>query len=235
MKKISIVFFTLCIYLAKLNAQEFAKGDFLIGLNAGFGQYKLITHTEYNQLSTITNKIERIIFDSTDIARSYSIPLTAEYGLADWMGIGFRLGYNNFLPAKDSLYKTVPKTRSFDAGIMASFHFIKAESFEIPIQLHVGYSNYGYKSKNSTGFGLKGNGVSFGIALNPTYYFNETVGIYINAGFYRYSFSNVTMYDNNDTNINNNNNRDYVMGLTGYGFQAGVGCKIRISTQKSFH
>ncbi len=185
MKRTFLPFLLICFSFNAINAQEdkaFHKGSITIDPSIGFAIYGTKVHAEYDEDywngSAIATR--RVVEDTTDGAGSTIYGLSGEYGVTDWLGIGFRFGYSNYI--EETQYDTVytptkvthtykPKARSIDFGLNVNFHLVKGKRFDMPLCLTMGYSNFKYLQNNpdtdptsvdNSGAMAKDNGMNYG-------------------------------------------------------------------------
>ncbi len=238
MKKVTLFVLVFCTSFSGLKAQDksFQKGDITVGLGIGVAIYGTKIHEEYNSqiwngsgISTV-----RIANDTTDGAASTIIPVSVEYGLSNWFGLGARFGYSKYFANADSTNNNIkPTVRGLDLDLVLNFHLVKTKRFDMPISLIVGYSNFNYKANNpnsnptplpDNGNSMaKDNGLNYGIALVPRIYFGSHVGMFFNVGYMGYNYGSITFSNNSDSNLNDDNNQDRNFKIKGNGFNIGIG------------
>lgn len=250
MKKTLLPLLLVCFSYSVINAQDekaFHKGSITIDPSIGFAIYKTKVHAEYDEDywngSTIATR--RVIEDTTDGAGATIYGLTGEYGVTNWLGIGFRFGYSNYIEETqhDTVYTPTkvtytykPKARSIDFGLNVNFHLVKGKRFDMPICLTMGYSNFKYSQNNpdtdpsaedNSGAGGKDNGMNYGILLMPKIYFGKEqhVGLAFHVGYMGYNYPSILFYNNSDSDLNNENNWKYK--LKGNGFNIGIGLSVK--------
>lgn len=230
MKKIILVLAGIALFINSTKAQDkaFHKGVFIVDLGIGVNIYKTSTQDQYNSpvwngssFSTI-----RVKKDTTNGAGSAIYPLTIEYGLKNWLGIGAKVAYSNYFGTKDSVSGVKAAIRSIDAGIILNLHLIKTRRFDMPIGLSLGYSNFKVDNKDALNSTAKANGLNYGFAAVPRIYFGEHIGLSINLGYTVYTYPNILFSNKNDSNVNDNNDR--VFKLKASGGNIGVGLIIKI-------
>lgn len=207
--------------LTNMNAQDkaFEKGNVCVGLGIGLGVYG----TQLHATSTYGNVT--VEDDTTDGAISTIIPLTVEYGVTNWLGIGLRGAYSNYFTERDSITGYKEKTTSFDADLMLNFHLIKSKRFDMPIVLTIGYSNFKIKNNDPINSMAKDNGMNFGIALNPRIYFGDHIGMFFNVGYVGFAYNSLEFSNDMDSNLNDNHNTKF--SLKGNGANLGLGLIVK--------
>lgn len=231
MKKISLFIVLVISFVQSLMAQDkaFKKGDFSIGLGVGMAGYGTNYHEEYDALvwtgSAIVN--QRQVLTKAGGAVSVIVPLTVEYGLTNWFGLGGRFGYSKYIANGDSTNNhIVPTVHSIDGDIMLNFHFIKSPHFDMPLCVTVGYSGFSYLTNDAAGDKAKDDGVNFGLALNPRIYFGDHVGMFFNLGYMGYKYPSVLFSNNSNSDLNSSNNETFWLKGSGINFGLGLICKF---------
>ena len=253
MKKIILSFLLTAFSLSLLTAQDdkaFHKGTITVDGSIGFVLYKTKSHTEQDEQYWTGTSIatRRVTKDTTDGAGASIYALNGEYGVTDWLGVGFRFGYSNYIEGtqNDSIYNIStltynkisykPKARSIDFGVNVNFHLVKSKRFDMPICLTLGYSNFKYSENNpdtdissydNSGAVAKDNGLHYGILLMPKIYFGKEqhIGLAFHVGYLGSSYPSLQLSDASDSNINDNNNAKYK--LKGNGFNIGIGFSVK--------
>ena len=174
------------------------KGNSVIGVGYGFiSPYKSL----FNQYSFLNGS-----GTTTKYIASGPFGLTYEYNLPHRISVGIQCAYGrikNLTTKKDGLgsgkdYIITEKLDQFTAIARANYHFGRVARFDPYIGLGGGYGyfNYGKTSNNPSdtpadlalfsinipaAFGFTGQ-------LGARYYFNETLGVYAEAGYLAGSF-----------------------------------------------
>lgn len=252
-KKLTLVTLVLTSVITSLNAQDdkaFHKGSITIDPSIGFAIYKTKVHAEYDEdywnTTTMSIATRRVVEDTTDGAGATIYGLTGEYGVTDWLGIGFRFAYSNYIeetqhdtvlfPTGIQTFSYKPKARSLDFGLNVNFHLVKGKRFDMPLCLTMGYSNFKYSQNNpdtdasnvdNSGAGAKDNGMNYGIHLMPKIYFGKEqhVGVAFHVGYMGYNYPSFLFSNNSDSNLNDENNWKYK--LKGNGFNIGIGLSVK--------
>jgi hypothetical protein len=241
MKKIIYIIVGIVLFLNPVKAQDdkaFHKGSIVVDLGIGVAVYGTRQHNEYdskvwNGTSISTVRIKK---DTTNGAASMIIPLSVEYGITNWLGVGARFGYSKYIANADSTNNHIkPTVRGLDADLLLNFHLIKSKHFDMPVSIIVGYSNFNYKANNpntstdptyNNGNAIaKDNGLNFGIALVPRIYFGDHIGMFFNLGYTGYSYPHILFSNNSNSNLNSNNNE--LFKIKGNGGNIGIGLVVK--------
>jgi hypothetical protein len=251
MKRIILYFLFTTFSLSLLTAQEdkaFHKGSITVDPSIGFAIYGTKSHSEHDEDYWTGTSIatKRVVEDTTDAAGSTIYGLTGEYGVTNWLGIGFRFAYSHYIQETqhDSVYTTSglmtytykPKARSVDFGINVNFHLVKGKRFDMPLCLTFGYSNFKLANNNpdtdpsgydNSGAIAKDNGMNYGILLMPKIYFGKTqhIGVAFHVGYMGYKYPSLEFSNDFDANLNDDNN--WKFRLNGNGFNIGIGLSIK--------
>ena len=254
MKKIIVFSLLTAFSSGLLMSQEdkaFHKGSITIDPSIGLAIYNTQSHTEQDETYWTGTSFasRRVKKDTTDKAGATIYALNGEYGIANWLGVGVRFGYSNYIEGtqKDSVYNLLsatytqysykPKARSIDFGVNVNFHLIKGKRFDMPICLTLGYSNFKYSENNpdtdlsstdNSGAMAKDNGLNYGILLMPKIYFGKEqhVGLTFHIGYMGYNYPSMQLSNHSDANLNDNNNATFQ--LKGNAFNIGVGLSIQL-------
>ncbi|MCW3071809.1 MAG: hypothetical protein JWO44_1699 [Bacteroidetes bacterium] len=194
MKKILLSVAAMAMFLSAAKAQDkaFKKGDITVDLGAGFDIYGTRIHQEIFGHS----------FDTTDAAGGSHFPLKAEYGVTNWLGVGARFNFSNFIEETDSISHIRPTTRGLDAGLVLNFHLVKSRRFDMPLSLTFGYSHFSIHSNDHYNTLAKSNGLGYGISVMPRIYFGDHIGMFFNVGYMGYSYPNLRYSDNTHADLN---------------------------------
>jgi hypothetical protein len=221
---------TLHLFSQDADEKAFKKGNFIITLGAGMGGYGTEMHESYLADSAYwdgTNlswyKVQK---DTTRNSGAVSvvIPLTLEYAVTNWLGLGLRGGYSNYL-GKDSTVSQDPKVSCIDVDGIVNLHFIKSKHFDMPLCINVGYSIFTYKAMDALESMAKDNGINFGLGLNPRIYFGEHFGMHFDLKYAAYVYPSLNFSNSTDSNINDNNQEKF--SLKGKGLNFGLGFQYK--------
>jgi hypothetical protein len=220
MKKVLLTIAAIAVFM-NVNAQDkaFQKGNVCVGLGIGLGIYGTQIHSEATYGGVTVED------DTTDGAIAAIFPLTVEYGVTNWLGIGGRFAYSNYFTEKDSITGYKQKTTGMDADLMLNFHLIKSRRFDMPIVVTVGYSNLKIQSNDPWNSMAKDDGLNFGLALNPRIYFGDHIGMFFNVGYAGFNYNSLQYSNDLDSNLNDTNN--YKLQLKGNGANLGLGLIVK--------
>jgi len=219
MKKVTLTFVAITLFITASNAQKkaFHKGAVVVDLGIGVSVYKTDLEDAYNSQvwngsSFTTTRIKK---DTTDVSGATVYPLTVEYGLKNWLGVAGRVAYSKYFSEKDSLSGIKVGVRGIDAGLILNLHLIKTNRFDMPIGISLGYSNFKLDSKDSLNSMATDNGINYGFAAVPRFYFGEHIGLSINLGYTVHTYPSVLFSNMNDSNLNNDNDRIFKLKSSG--------------------
>lgn len=119
-----------------------------------------------------------------DTAGSVLYPIGFEYGLLDWLGVGGKFNYSNYIENDTSS----ENGRGMDVAAMVRFHALRTKRIDLFGGIEFGYSNFRYKANDGSGGIAKANGTFFGFNLNSRFYFSDLWGmrLFYNFDFYNY-------------------------------------------------
>jgi hypothetical protein len=201
---------TLCI-MASAKAQSFKEGDFVIDLGANFMYYNTTAQSSVSGSQVKTDKMAGGV---------YSAGL--EYGLFNWLGVGLKVRYDDYITSKDSITHLRPSVTGYDVIANANFHFIKTEHLDIPIGVGYGYSGMNYTVPADTlARNLKGKGAIFDVHVDPKIYFGHHFGINFHVAYTWFGYPQLIYNDNKSGNSPNTTN------LTATGLNLGVGLQFK--------
>jgi len=222
MKKITLILAGMALFVNTTKAQDksFQKGNISVDLGVGVAIYGTKLYSETTS-GNITYKD-----DTTDRAGAVIFPLTFEYAVSNWLGVGARFAYSNYFEEKDSISGEKSRVRGIDAGVLFNFHFVKTKRFDLPIGFFVGYSNFNIQFNDPTNQVGKDDGFNYGFMLTPRIYFGDHIGIFFNAGYLAYTYPNIQFSNNTDPNMNDNNDWKFKIKGSGANFGAGLVVKF---------
>lgn len=229
MKKITLIIAGIALLLNTSKAQKaFEKGNITVDLGVGLGIFNTKSHKEQDIKVWKGSSLVAIreVEDTTDKAASMIVPLKFEYGVKNWLGIGARLAYSNYLGGTDSTTGKKPKSRGLEGGVILNFHLIKTAKFDMPIGVTIGYSNFKYMSNDSLDSQAKDNGLNYGIFLSPRFYFGQHIGLFFDLGYIGYNYPSVLFRNSTDANINDNNN--LLQKIKFGGTNIGIGVVVKL-------
>lgn len=226
-KNLLLIFAVALSSFTALNAQSFRKRAVVVDFGAGVTISQTQIEQQYN--SQVWNgsgfTIVPIQKDTTDVSGAFVFPLTVEYGLKNWLGIGGKVGYAKYFTNNDSLGKPKSDIRGLDAGILVNFHFIKVSRFDLPFGAYIGYSNFKMISNDSLESIAKDNGFNYSFSANPRFYFGKHIGLSVNLGYTVSSYPSLLFSNKNDANVNDNDDLDFK--LKSSGGNIGVGLLVK--------
>jgi len=229
MKKIVLTFSGIALLITSSMAQKkaFHKGVLVVDLGIGVSIYKTTLQDQYNNQvwnGSSFNTI-RIKKDTSNASGAAIYPLTIEYGLKNWLGVGARVAYSKYFSEKDSVSGLKIAVTGIDAGLVLNLHFIKTNHFDMPIGVTIGYANFKLDNKDSLNSMAKDNGLNYGFEAVPRFYFGKHFGLFANLGYVAYNFPSILFSNKNDSNINDNNDR--VFKIKNSGANIGVGLIVK--------
>lgn len=210
-----------------LNAQSFHKRAVVVDFGAGVTISKNQIEQQYNSQvwngsGFTTVPVQK---DTTDVGGAFVFPLTVEYGLKNWLGIGGKVGYAKYFTNNDSLGNPESDIRGLDAGLILNLHFIKVSRFDLPFGVCIGYSNFKMTSHDSLQSIAKDHGFNYSFSAIPRFYFGKHIGLSINLGYTVSTYPSLLFSNKNDANVNDNDDLDFK--LKSSGGNIGVGLLVK--------
>ena len=211
MKKIiSALMFSAIIVGA--NAQSLQKGNMVIGLGGGLGIY----HT------TLTDKTNPNNLPEPDTSGAWVFPVTFEYAILDWVGVGARLSYSNYIVGEDS--GTTEKARAIDFYPFVNIHFAKLKHIDLFASAEFGYSNFKYTATYLTySATAAGSGTGYSFGLNSRFYFGSGAkfGMHMRFAWEGFNYKNGVISDTQGSPVT-----DFNLKANGKVFGLGLQYKI---------
>jgi hypothetical protein len=207
MKKVILVLGVL--FSINLLAQKsFEKNDNVIGFGGDLGIYKY------------TSKIASSPKSETNAAANKMLNLHYERGILNWLGVGAKLQYSDYFTSEDTVTKSKPSIKAFDATLLVNAHFVRTEKVDMLAGFNVGYSSLNWEARDQYISGATGGGLVFDLHLQPRFYFGDHVGMFINLAYVHYGYKNMdfknTFYNESD-----------VLDLAGGGVNFGLGLQAK--------
>lgn len=206
MKRTIIIF--LSFFTIQVSGQSFYKGALVTDLNFGFDAYKIRQHS----VDKNTNKIT----DTTNGAAAKNISIGAEYGVHKLIGLGLRVKYDRYVTEKDSASGFTPTAGGVEAGLLANFHLVRKEHFNLSVGIDLGYSGFIYNFNDGLNTQIYGNGFWYDFHITPRYYFKK-FGLSATLYFPGIRYPNLT---SNDEAFNKNTSISWKS--SGVGFNLGL-------------
>jgi len=206
MKKIIACLFIFISFAA--SAQSFYKGALVTDLNFGFDAYRIKQHS----VDKNTNKVT----DTTNGAAAKNISIGGEYGVHKLLGLGLRIKYDKYVTEKDSASGFTPTAGGVEVGLLANFHVLRKEHFNLSIGVDLGYSGFIYNLNDGQNTQVYGNGFWYDFHITPRYYFGK-FGLSATLYFPGIRYPNLT---SNDEDFNKSTSISWKS--SGVGFNLGL-------------
>jgi hypothetical protein len=193
------------------HAQSFKEGDFVIDLGANFSDYTATSLSSAPGSVTKTDKITGGVYSGG-----------LEYGLFNWLGIGVKVRYDDYITSKDSITHFSPSRTGYDVILNANLHVIKTKHLDIPLGVGYGYSGLNYNIPTDTLVStLKGKGAIFDVHVDPRIYFGNHFGINFHLAYTYFGYPQLVYADNKNGSSPNTTH------LTATGINLGVGLQFK--------
>jgi hypothetical protein len=189
MKKIIIGLFAFMATAGQ--AQSFYKGALVADLAYGFDAYVVHYNTELRYNGSVIGTQKKI-----DGAASSGPSIGVQYGLAKWFGLGLRAKLDNYVTKEDSITHIKPTAKGFEFGLIADFHVVRREHFNLALGFDLGTSSLNYKTNDpASGYmEVYGRGSWVNFHIVPRYYFGR-FGIGIGLNFPTINYPQMTTSD----------------------------------------
>lgn len=178
------VLLIIAISSTNLFSQAFEKGNWNIDTDLGIGIYgtKSTTTTKFGPFSQTKSE--------ADGTASSVFRIGGEYGLTNRIGLGVKLGYNNYFISKEDK-DTINSIRGIDFLINVNFHLLKANRNDLFLTLGFGISNAKWDYNTLPGIVLSsatgtGSYVTFGIT--DRIFFSDHFGMLLNLSYAGYNY-----------------------------------------------
>ncbi len=196
MRKITILlslFLTALFSSDSVQAQAFQKGTINVDLGVGLGVYGTSQSSTYETTATIGTVpfSETSSRDTTDGAASTVIPISFEYGIADKIGAGIDIIYNNYI-ISDEDKVNLSSVKAFDFGPKISYHPFNSDFYDLSLGLGVGFTSIKWNVvglNNAESYG--GSGFYLNIDIKNKFWFSKHVGLYTNIGYKGNFYGNI--------------------------------------------
>ena len=205
MKKHVVAILVLSLFFnINVNAQAFQKGSINIDIGIGLAIYGTAqTHT-FEQTATIDPVLvntglisadalnSKRTWDTTDGAASTIIPISFEYGVADKIGVGFDITFNNYF-ISDSDRVNLESVKAFDFGPKFNYHPLNSDFYDLSFGLGLGFTRIGWNVKETnTASDYSGSGFYLNIDIKNKFWFSDHIGAYVNVGYKGNFYSSIT-------------------------------------------
>ncbi len=166
MKNIRAAVVLLSVILNQVKAQESFHKHALI-ISADFGGDVYAITEKYN-----VNGYPNLGYTTTIGAACASYPISVEYGVGKWLGLGLVAKFDNYAIKKDSATQYQPVATGFEFGALVNFHLVRKEHLDFFLGLNLGSSSFIY-TLDSHNDQLYGNGAWSDIHAGLRYYFHH--------------------------------------------------------------
>jgi len=206
MKKIFLLI-AVCLMAEQGFSQSFYKNALVANVNFGIDIY----HVDYSYRIINTNNVKV----THNGAAAKNISFGAEYGLANWFGVGLQFKVDNFYTKYDSTTFSTPSATGFEGALELNFHVVRTAHFDLPIGFNLGTSHLQYNENDVSNNQIYGAGSYLDLHINPRFYFKR-FGLNLDITFPKVNYSNMTS--------NNATFNQYVLADwkgSGFGFSFG--------------
>ncbi len=201
-------FFTTVIFIltsiSVFSQVSFEKKANVIAFGADLGIYQY------------TSKILSNNQSSSTAAANKTLSLLYERAILNWLGVGAKIGINDYFTSVDSITHTKPVVQAIDASVLVNAHFVRSKHVDLLAGFTAGYSNLNYEARDASISSAKGGGLIFDLHFQPRFYFGKHIGMFINLAYINYNYQNMD-FQNTSLKI------DDVLQLKGGGVNFGLG------------
>ncbi len=195
------------VLLTTLNAsaqKSFEKNTNVIAFGADLGLYNYTSKVATNPRSSESASLNK------------TLSLHYERGVLNWLGVGAKIGLNDYFTEKDSITGNKASVKAIDASLLVNAHFVRAKYVDMLGGFNIGYSYMNYSAGDEFISNAKGGGLMYDIHIQPRFYFGKHVGMFINLAYIHYSYNHMD-FTNTFTRL------DDVVSLNGGGINFGLG------------
>jgi len=199
--------FASLVVLTSINAfaqKSFEKNTNVIAFGADLGLYNYTSKVATNPRSSESASLNK------------TLSLHYERGVLNWLGVGAKIGLNDYFTEKDSITGNKASVKAIDASLLVNAHFVRAKYVDMLGGFNIGYSYMNYSAGDEFISNAKGGGLMYDIHIQPRFYFGKHVGMFINLAYIHYSYNHMD-FTNTFTRL------DDVVSLNGGGVNFGLG------------
>jgi hypothetical protein len=203
MKKIVAVL----VFLISLNVnaqKSFEKNANVIAFGLDLGVYNYVSKVATNPTSNSSAAVNKML------------SLQYERGILNWLGIGAKVQLSDYFTSTDSVTHSKPSVKAIDGTLVVNAHFLRSKRVDMLAGVNFGYSHMNWEARDQAISGAKGGGLVFDLHLQPRFYFNNHIGMFINLAYVHYGYKNMD-FQNTFTTYND------ILSLTGGGVNFGFG------------
>ena len=158
---------------------SFEKKTNVIAFGADLGIYQYTSKILSNNQSNTTG------------AANKTLSLQYERGILNWLGVGAKIGINDYFTSVDSITHTKPSVQAIDMAALVNAHFVRSKHVDLLAGFTVGYSYLNYEARDASISSAKGGGLTFDLHFQPRFYFGKHVGMFINLAYINYNYQNM--------------------------------------------
>lgn len=181
MKKILLTCLILSLPCLPAFSQSFVKGSLVAEAGAGLGIYR-ITATDKSKNET-----------NSDTTAAWVFPLTMEYGLSNYFGIGGTFKYSNYIEGDSSSTLGV---NGFDLAVQPAFHFLNRRRIDMSLYGQLGATYISFRANDYDNVRANGFGPVYGIGLTMRIYFSDVIGMYLGYSYTSFAYNDIVVKDN---------------------------------------
>ncbi len=191
----SLILLLICIIPASLihaqdSQESFDKHALVFSVGFGGSGYNI------NENYSASSKPGRI-FSTNFGTSSATYPVSVEYALFKWLGIGVTGQFDSYYLKKDSISNFQPTAKGLELGLLFNLHLIRTRHVDFLAGASIGNSNF---TENTDPNSDQLNGNCPWVNLNATlrYYFGR-IGLYGSLGYQTMNYTSLT---SNNSSLN---------------------------------
>ncbi len=155
-------------------------------------------------------------------AASYLVPLSFEYGILNWLGVGAFFQYSHYLQNQDSIQLSGVNwdANSFDLGLKANLHFIRTPHTDMFVGSSFGISPAKYQQNDVNRTVFKDIGTVLSFYLQSRFMIGQNVAVSIYGSSMMFNYSSGVISNNLGEAV------DFSLKLKGVNFGVALGWKF---------
>jgi hypothetical protein len=178
MKKL-IIFFLFAGIAVSAQDKSFEKNTKVISLGYNLGVYGTKSRDKHKGTSDRSEAASNIFHGQF------------EYGVLNFLGVGAKLQYGQYIVERDSATGLLPTAYSMDGFLVVNLHFVRAKYVDMLFGLNGGGSQFVYKLNDGHNTMAKGFGSSFDVHFQTRFYFGKYIGLNLNLAYANFNYPNL--------------------------------------------
>jgi hypothetical protein len=205
-----LLFGACCFSVRQARAQSFAKNTMLLEVKPGLGIYTTTYSDQVNGKKPNGG------------AALFIFPLTFEYGVTNWLGVGGLIESSHYIQNKDSVAAGKGISGgSFDIGPIANAHFLRTPHTDLYAGVKLLFSGVKITSNDGSPIYLQSGGTVINFCFGSRFIIGNHFALSLELGYSQYSYPNGMI--EGDPLIDPNG---FALYLDGVSLSFGVGYKF---------